>query len=301
MDLHLEDVKLPVMLRDRLPQPSRTERLKRALERFELPQLRPERSRLQRLGDRAQRLAAFNKRRANMARLGKRSQKLMRRVQREISCRMPDNRNVWLAVGAGAVLAAGTVLLVRRARSRQTMGDQVSVPHDEGLRVDQAMTFNLPAAELYAFWRRLDNLPRFMRHLESVDVIDDRRSRWVAVGPAGTRVEWEAEIINDIPNERIGWRSLPESTVDNAGSVQFRPLNGGRGTMVIVEMKYDPPAGKAGAAVARLFGRDAATEVREDLLRLKMLLESGEMPLAGQTAGASQPARSAGQADDPGR
>jgi uncharacterized membrane protein len=298
MDLHLEDVKLPAMLRDRLPQPSRTERLKHYLSDIEFPRLRPRRSRLQRLGDRALDMANIGERRHNLKRLSQRSQKMARRMQRDIACRMPENRNVWVAVGAGTVLAVGALLLLRRAR-RQADADQVSVPHDEGLRVDQAMTFNLPASELYAFWRQLTNLPRFMRHLESVEVLDDRRSRWVALGPAGTRVAWEAEIINDIPNERIGWRSLPGSTVDNAGSVQFRPLDGGRGTMVLVELKYDPPAGKAGAAVAKLFGRDAATEIREDLLRLKQLLESGEMSTTtGQFAGSGYYARPSGLTGD---
>jgi uncharacterized membrane protein len=164
--------------------------------------------------------------------------------------------------------------------------DQVSVPYGKGVRVEKAVTINAPAQQVYAFWRNFENLPRFMHNLESVTVHDDKRSRWVAKGPAGSKVDWEAEIINEIPNELIGWRSIEGSRVDNAGSVHFTPAPGNRGTEVKVVLRYDPPAGVVGATVSKLLGEDPAMNVQEDLRRLKRLIETGEIPTTeGQPTG----------------
>ena len=154
-------------------------------------------------------------------------------------------------------------------------GRHVSVPYELGIRVDREIRINKPAEQLFQFWRNLENLPRFMNHLERVQRIDDRRSHWVASGPAGFTVEWDAEIINEIPGRVIGWRSLDGSDVDNAGSVRFDPAPDGRGTDVKVSLQYNPPAGNLGAAVARLFGEDPAKNIQHDLRRLKELMESG--------------------------
>jgi uncharacterized membrane protein len=151
-----------------------------------------------------------------------------------------------------------------------------SVRRGEGVRVDESIVLHRPRGEVYRFWRRLENLPRFMDHLEAVTVLDDRRSHWTAKGPAGSRVEWDAEIHNEIPNELIAWRSLQGSEVDNAGSVHFMPTEHGD-TDVRVLLRYDPPAGKLGAAVARLFGEDPSRQVANDLRRLKQVVEVGEI------------------------
>lgn len=156
-------------------------------------------------------------------------------------------------------------------------GQQVSVPYGRGIQVEKSVTINAPADRIYAFWRNFENLPQFMENLEEVVVIDEKRSRWVAQGPAGYSVEWEAEIINEVPDELIGWRSVEGSDVDNAGSVHFTPTTGGRGTEVKVVLRYDPPGGKLGAAVSRMFGEDPQWQVQEDLRRLKMLIETGEI------------------------
>jgi uncharacterized membrane protein len=137
-----------------------------------------------------------------------------------------------------------------------------------------------PPAELYAFWRNFENLPRIMEHLESVTVLDDRRSRWAVKGPAGTTVEWEAVIHNEVPNELIAWKSVDGAQVPNAGSVHFTPAPGDRGTEVRVVLEYEPPAGKLGVAVARLFGEEPGFQVREDLRRFKQLVEAGELPVS---------------------
>ena len=151
-----------------------------------------------------------------------------------------------------------------------------SVGRGEGVRVEQAVTINRPPEEIYRFWRNFENLPRFMDHLESVRVLDEQRSHWVAKGPAGTRIEWDAEIHNELPNELIAWRSLPGAEVDHAGSVHFDPAHDG-GTQVRVILRDSPPGGKAGAAVARLFGEEPSQQVAEDLRRFKQVMEAGEI------------------------
>jgi uncharacterized membrane protein len=144
-----------------------------------------------------------------------------------------------------------------------------------GVNVLEKVTVNRPIEQLYRFWRNLENLPQFMHHLETVERITDTISHWRAKAPGGTTVEWNAEIINEVPNKVIGWRSIEGSDVVSAGSVNFDPSSGG-GTLVTVHLQYSPPGGKVGAAVAKLFGRDAATEIREDLQRFKQLVETGE-------------------------
>lgn len=161
---------------------------------------------------------------------------------------------------------------------REPYADNVSIPYGRGTRVEKSVTINAPATQLYEFWRRFDNLPRFMNNLESVEVLDDKRSRWTTRGPAGTSVSWEAEIINEVPNELIGWRSVEGSRVDNAGSVHFTPLPGNRGTELKVVLRYDPPAGVVGATLSKILGDDPAANVQEDLRRLKALVETGEVP-----------------------
>lgn len=155
-----------------------------------------------------------------------------------------------------------------------------------GVNVEHSVTIDRPRAEVYRFWRQLENLPRFMDHLESVDVIDQRRSRWVARGPGGMRVSWDAEIINEMPEDTIAWASLPGSQVNTAGSVTFDEAPGGRGTEVRVRLQYNPPAGKVGAAAAWLTGEAPSQQIREDLRRFKAIIEAGGVPsTTGQPTG----------------
>jgi len=142
-----------------------------------------------------------------------------------------------------------------------------------GVIVDERVTINQPVEILYRFWHNLENLPRVMRHLDSVERITDTLSRWRAKGPAGTVAEWNAEIINDIPNKLIAWQSIEGSDVVSAGSVNFDDLGAERGTRVRVRLQYSPPGGKVGAAIVKLVGSDAATEIREDLKQFKQTVE----------------------------
>ena len=149
---------------------------------------------------------------------------------------------------------------------------------DRGIHVREAVRLEKPVHEVYGFWRQLENLSHVFTHLEQVTELGDGRSHWIARGPAGLGVEWDAEIINEVENKVIGWRSIPEADVMTAGSVNFAPTRGGRGTEVSVHFQYAPPAGRAGAFFATVFGREPSQTIREDLRRLKHVLEAGEIP-----------------------
>lgn len=146
-----------------------------------------------------------------------------------------------------------------------------------GIEVTEAITVNRPRTEVYGFWHNFENFPRFMAHLESVQVIDPRRSHWRAKAPGGRRVEWDAETVEDRPDELIAWRSLPDSEVPNSGTVRFRDAPGDRGTEVIVDLRYQPPGGRLGALVAKLFGEEPSQQVKGDLRRFKQVMEIGEI------------------------
>ena len=109
-----------------------------------------------------------------------------------------------------------------------------------GILIRKSMTVSRPIEEVYAFWKNFENFPKFMKHLEKVEVVDSHRSHWVARGPMGMTVEWDAAIYNEKPNELIAWRSLPDSQIDHTGSVQFRKAPADRGTEVHVELNYKP-------------------------------------------------------------
>jgi uncharacterized membrane protein len=150
-------------------------------------------------------------------------------------------------------------------------------------KVRKSLIINRSPEEIYQFWRKLENLPRFMQHLESVEDMGNGRSHWVAKAPAGTRVEWDAEITEDRPNELISWRSLEGADVDNSGTVRFEPAPGNRGAIVKVDIEYNPPGGVIGAAVAKLFGEEPGQQALESLRNLKQVLETGEVIISEGT------------------
>jgi uncharacterized membrane protein len=166
-----------------------------------------------------------------------------------------------------------------------------------GLSYVETATIKRSPEEVYGFWRDFSNLPRFMRHLVDVRVSDGdgRRSHWRAKAPLGMTVDWDAEMTEDVPNERISWRSVEGADVRNAGTVRFEPTPDGRGTIVRVELEYDPPAGPLGVAIAKLTGEEPATQTAEDLRRFKQVLELGEIVISEATHGerrlAQRPAR----------
>ena len=148
------------------------------------------------------------------------------------------------------------------------------IPHQLGVQVERSIHVNAPPQKAYEYVRDLENLPRFMQHVKNVSKMDEKRSHWVVKAPAGTQVEWDAEIINDLPGELIAWRSINNPDVDSAGSVHFEKAGRDNGTVVLVKMQYLPPAGVLGATVAKLFGEEPDQQLRDDLGRLKMALES---------------------------
>lgn len=158
-----------------------------------------------------------------------------------------------------------------------------------GIQVSRAVTINRPKEDLYSYWRNFKNLPQFMQHLESVEVLGQDRSFWVAKAPLGSHAEWSAEIYREKQNEMIAWRSLADADVDNVGVVKFRPAPGG-GTVVEVQLNYRAPLGKLGATVAKLLGEEPQLQLNEDLRRFKQLMETGEIPTTdGQSSGRRQP------------
>jgi uncharacterized membrane protein len=152
--------------------------------------------------------------------------------------------------------------------------------HDDR-SVEVAITIARPAADVYAFWRRLQNFPLFMKDIVSVTERGGGRSAWVARGPAGETWQWEAEILEDRPGELLVWRSLPGSEVHHHGAVRLQDAPPGRGTEIRVGIEFLPPGGIAGRVVARLARRLPEHQVEEDLRRLKQVLEAGETPIAG--------------------
>jgi uncharacterized membrane protein len=138
-------------------------------------------------------------------------------------------------------------------------------------------TVRKPASEVYPFWRDLENLPTFMAHVDEVRSTGERTSHWVVSAPFGRRVEWDAEITEEVPGERIGWRSVGNADVPNTGKVWFVPAPDGRSTEVHVLLVYDIPGGDLGKAVAKYFGEEPHQQLDDDLRRFKQVLETGEV------------------------
>jgi uncharacterized membrane protein len=146
-----------------------------------------------------------------------------------------------------------------------------------GVRHTKSITIHRPPEELYRFWHDFQNFPRFMKHLESVQVTGEGRSHWIAKAPGGMTVEWDAEITGDRPNELIEWRTLESSDVNHSGSVRFSPAPGERGTVMKVEMRYSAPGGALGATIATLFGEEPGQQIQDDMRRFKQVMETGEV------------------------
>jgi uncharacterized membrane protein len=191
-----------------------------------------------------------------------------------VACTSPDanrGRITFATINVAAVTALDVICAMQLSNGNQ------------GIHAQGTCVVNRPPDEVYTFWRNFQNLPRFMRHLESVEDLGDGRSHWVAKGPGGMSVEWDATIIADVPGEVITWRSLENADVDNAGAVRFERAPGGRGTIIKVNFQYNPIAGVIGAAVAKLFGEDPEQQMDDDLRRFKQVMEVGEVVVSDAT------------------
>lgn len=184
----------------------------------------------------------------------------------------------------GALMAmAGTVLLFRGVTGYCPLNAVIHRDTASGkaplIKASRTMTINKPVDEIYSFWRNLENLPRFMKHVEHIKTLDEKRAHWQASFPKfRTKLSWDAEIVEDVQGERITWRSVPGASVDNAGEVYFRKAPGQKGTEVQVTLAYRPPAGDLGGQVAKLFNAAFEQMIREDLRRFKHFMETGELP-----------------------
>ncbi len=189
---------------------------------------------------------------------------------------------VLLAMGASGYCPFYHALKIDNAREGTA---QPSDYYEEGVHVVVSYLIAKEPRELFEFWRNFENLPKFMNHLKLVTCKGRTRSHWVARGPAGMDLEWDAEIINEEPNRLISWRTVGEADVDSAGTVLFVPAADGQGTRVHVNLDYIPPAGRVGQAIAKIFGEDPAQLIREDLRRFKEIMESGEASSLPQSTG----------------
>jgi uncharacterized membrane protein len=194
-------------------------------------------------------------------------------------------------LGIAAVAVAGVTALDVWCAARHCTDEELAQPEPAtSIRVNKTVTVNCTPEEAYRFWHDFAGFPRFMKHLESVTMLDENRSHWVAKGPAGFKVEWDAEITSDVNNSLISWRSVENAIVDHAGMVRFKTAAGGRGTVIYINLEYRPIAGKFGALVARFFGEEPNQQVEEDLRRFKQFIETGEIPTTqGQPAGSRRP------------
>ena len=197
------------------------------------------------------------------------------------------------SLGYLALIAGGGALIYRGLTGRCAVYEAcgistVNQDPGPGVTLEATVTVNKPAADVYRFWRRLENHPRFVAHLESVVSTGNKRSHWVAKAPMQMPIEWDAEIIEERENALLSWRSLPGADVDNAGTVRFRELPNSRGTEVRLRLDYSPPGGMAGVTLARLFKALTERQLKEDLRRFKQIIEAGEMPtVADQPSGHS--------------
>lgn len=193
-----------------------------------------------------------------------------------VRSRRKKPERLWIAAGMVVGVTALDVLGAVQAR-RRSGGATGRTTSDQPIAVIETISVNRPIAEVFAFWRNFENLPQFMANLESVKVTGERQSHWRAKGPAGTSVEWDADIVDEQTDRLISWQSRSGADVANSGAVRFSVAPGNRGTEIRVELRYRPPAGRLGAAVARLMGKEPGQEVKADLRRLKQVLEVGEV------------------------
>jgi uncharacterized membrane protein len=161
-----------------------------------------------------------------------------------------------------------------------------TVRASSAVKIEHVVTVKLSRDEAYAFWRNPANLPRIIQFVESVEMLTDRTAHWRVSGPAGTTIEWDAEIINEIPGELLAWKSVGDAEISNAGSLHFRPAPNGRGTEVRIVLEYEPPGGHLGAWIAKLLKENPDAQLRDALRRFKQIAETGEvLQVEGQTSG----------------
>jgi uncharacterized membrane protein len=183
----------------------------------------------------------------------------------------PSTATIVGAAVAGAI-AGGAIPFMLSGRSSSTF-KRSSANRSETTTVEESVVINRPARQLYDFWRDFENLPQFMDNIRSVEKLDQKRSHWVIKAPAGTSVEFDSRVTEDVPGRLIAWASEEGASVPNRGRVEFIEGSSPGTTTVRTTISYDPPAGAAGRLIAKLFQREPGTQAKEDLTRFKELME----------------------------
>lgn len=173
----------------------------------------------------------------------------------------------------GLPAAIAGVALLARAAATGPVGRGAAGGAEIHLR--KSIHVERPVDEVYAFFTKFENLPRFMSHVREVRATGENRTRWIVDGPGGVPVAWEAVTTAQEPNRLVAWESERGSVVRTAGMVRFEEAEGGR-TRMDVTLRYHPPAGTVGHVIARLLGADPKRQMDDDLIRLKSLLERGK-------------------------
>ena len=207
-----------------------------------------------------------------------------------VGLKRPSWGGLLMALAGGALVHTGATGYCVASSALGRTSNGIAISDDENVardvHVEKSILINRDAGELYSYWREFENLPSIMRHLESVTNFDNQKSHWVAIGPAGKKFEWDAEIYNEKPDELIAWRSMPGADIVNAGSVHFERASFGRGTRVKVVLNYNILGGKLTAFFAKPFGTEPGQLIEDDLRRFKQLMETGELPtIQGQPNG----------------
>lgn len=196
-------------------------------------------------------------------------------------------------LGKAAIAAAGSLLLARAATGHSRTYDAIgvssaSLEEGAGIDIECGITIRRPKEELFEFWRNVENLPLVMEHLDSVTDLGNGTSHWVAEGPRDMKLEWDAQLFNERPGEYLAWHSTPGSRIEQAGAVHFRDA-GDQGTEVLLRMRYTPPGGAYGFALAKMMNPITESELEQDLRRLKHMMETGvDISTAGQPTGAAK-------------
>jgi len=180
---------------------------------------------------------------------------------------MKRKKTLAIIAGTAAIGVAGAAYAKKRQRY-------------SGIKMKKSIVIDRSPAELYTFWRNLENVPQIVDIIESIQVRDEKRSHWTAIGPAGLRMTWDTEITTDRENEMIGWRSVDGSMLETAGYIRFEPALGGRGTVVRVALEYSPPAGRVGGTIASILGKNPGSHLDQALRRFRQKMEAGEIARA---------------------
>lgn len=192
-------------------------------------------------------------------------------------------------LGALVKTGLGGYLLYRGASGHcpvyASMGKTKGVSHTPAINIRTSLVVNKPKAEVYAFWRKLENLPLFMKHLANVTEIDTKHSHWEAVIPGNVgKIKWNAEIVKEEDGYLIGWQSISNSMINNAGKVMFHDALGGAGTELEVVISYHPPAGELGASAAKLLNPVFEKIIRRDVMNFKEYIETKHNNSASTTS-----------------